>query len=401
MRTHVASRVAGLPAAFWILWLGTFINRLGTMAVPFLALYLVNARGFSIVDAGAVVAAFGAGALCSQMIGGYLSDRHGSRRTILCGTLASSLVLAALAYARSEPSVVLVVAALGLTLELYRPAAQALVMDLVPASERARAFSLLFWAANLGVAIAMTCGGLLAQTSFTDLFLTDALTGLVFGVLVFSLIPQNTHSSTVGAEGGYLRVLRDRTMVIFTVCVVIYYFVYFQCDSTLPLAMRADGLAPAAYGLCMALNGVLILLVSPLLGPRLLGRDHSQICAAGVVVVGIGFGLNAFAHSTAAYFATLAIWSVGEILAASVSGAIISTLAPEALRGRYAGLYGLAWSSGWLTSSLGGTRLLSTSPQLLWGACGALSLTAAAVLVAIGPRIAARGEALSPSGSST
>jgi MFS family permease len=325
-----------------------------------------------------------------------------SRRTIVCGTVASSLVLASLAYARSELSIVLLVAALGLTLELYRPAAQALLMDLVPASERARAFSLVFWAANLGFAIAMTSGGLLAQTSFADLFLTDALTGLAFGVLVFSLIPEAARRAAVGSERGYARVLRDRTMVIFTVCVVIYYFVYFQCDSTLPLAMRADGVAPAAYGLCMALNGLLILFVSPLLGPCVLGRRHINVLAAGVGMVGVGFGLNAFAHSTASYFATLAVWSVGEILAAAVSGAIISTLAPESLRGRYAGLYGVAWSSGWLTSSLGGTRLLSISPQLLWGACGVLSLATAAMLVALGPRIAARGGTLaSPSGSST
>lgn len=52
-------------------------------------------------------------------------------------------------------------------------------------------------------------------------------------------------------------------------------------------------------------------------------------------------------------------------------------LAPQELRGRYSGLYGFALASGWLTSSIGGTRLLAVSPLLLWGTCAVLSLSAA------------------------
>lgn len=389
VHTATASRFGGLPRSFWILWAGTLVNRLGTMAVPFMSLYLVSVRGFAVVDAGAVVAGYGGGSLGSQLLGGYLSDRLGSRQTVLGGTLASAVVLGSLAYARSVIMIVGLVVMLGLTLELYRPAAQSLVMDLVPPAKRARAFSLLFWAANLGFAVAMTLGGFLAQTSFTDLFLFDALTGVTFGILVVAVVPESGRRPGGNSPGGYRAVLADRTMVAFAVCVVIYYFVYFQCDSTFPLAMRASGFRPSLYGLCMALNGVLISVVSPLVGPRLLRRRPGHVWAAGAVVVGLGFGLNAFAQSSASYLGTVAIWTLGEILPAAASGAIVSVLAPNGQRGRYAGLYGLAWSSGWLTSSLGGTSLLSVSPQLLWAACGVLGTAAAIGVLMLAPRIAA------------
>lgn len=89
--------------------------------------------------------------------------------------------------------------------------------------------------------------------------------------------------------------------------------------------------------------------------------------AAGAALVGVGFALTAIASTTGGYLLSVAVWTFGEIFPATVTGAIVARLAPEALRGRYSGLYSLAVASGWLTSSLGGTRLLSVSPVGLWG----------------------------------
>jgi predicted MFS family arabinose efflux permease len=44
---------------------------------------------------------------------------------------------------------------------------QALVADLVPEEDRARAYAALFWVTNLGFAAAMTSAGFLAQSAFT------------------------------------------------------------------------------------------------------------------------------------------------------------------------------------------------------------------------------------------
>jgi MFS family permease len=395
-RAFVGSHLGGLPRELWIIWTGTLVNRMGTMAVPFLTLYLVSKRGFSIVEAGAVLATYGLGSLCSQLLGGHLADRFGRRRTLAAGTTAAALTLIALAYARSIGSLIVLVAMLGLTLELYRPAAQAMVADLIPASERARAFNLQFWAANLGFAVAMAAGGFLAQAGFTGLFWVDALTGAAFGLLVCLLVPETRRHGLGEPRGSYRQILPDRIMIGFVVCVLIYYFIYFQCDSTLPLAIRADGLQPSLYGLCMTLNGLLICLIGLPLGARLSRGDPGRVWAVGALVVGLGFGVNAVTHTAGGHFASVAIWTVGEVLPASVSGAIVASLAPDHLQGRYAGLYGLAWSSGWLTSSLGGARLFAASPQLLWGACAGLGVFAAAGSLFLAPRITARAASKQP-----
>ena len=49
----------GLPRAFWVVWLGTLVNRAGSFVSPFLTLYLVGQRAVSIERAGETVARSG------------------------------------------------------------------------------------------------------------------------------------------------------------------------------------------------------------------------------------------------------------------------------------------------------------------------------------------------------
>jgi predicted MFS family arabinose efflux permease len=269
------TRRNGLGAEFWILGAGTFINRAGTMVVPFMTLYLVTARRFSVVGAGELLAGFGAGALVAPLVGGALADHAGRGITLLGSTLTTSATLVALAYTRSPAAIVALVLLLGVTLEAPRPVTQALVADLVAEQDRVRAYSVLFWLSNLGFAVAMASAGFLAQTGFTVLFWADAVTGLVFGVLVSRFVrePDRRDDAPVSDLGGYTQVLRHRAMAGFTLAVMTYYFVYLQSDATLPLAVHRSGLSPRVYGMCMALNGALICLAQPLLSPRLSRRD--------------------------------------------------------------------------------------------------------------------------------
>ena len=46
-----AGRTHPLPRAYWYIWAGTLVNKLGTFVVPFLALYLTQQRGFSAATA--------------------------------------------------------------------------------------------------------------------------------------------------------------------------------------------------------------------------------------------------------------------------------------------------------------------------------------------------------------
>jgi MFS family permease len=384
------ARVGGLPRAFWALWAGSFVNRLGTMVEPFLAFYLTGVRGFSLTATGAVLALFGLGSVFSQVLGGLLADRVGRRSTLTGGMLATAAAMLALGYVTATPVVIAVVFVLGLTIDLYRPAAQAVVADLVGPADRARAYGLIFWAVNLGFAAAMVLGGTLSRAGFSWLFWVDAVTCAVFAVLVWRAVPETRVRRADREPGGFGDVLRDRVAVGSVLIAFGYAFVYLQAYSTLPLAMRHAGLPPQAYGLAMAVNGIGIVIVQPLMVAWLNRRDASRVLAAGMGVVGLGFGLTALAGSTPVFAATVLVWTLGEVLFAAVSTAIIADLAPPHLRGRYGGLYGTAFSVAALLGPLAGSWLLGHGTWLPWVTCAALCAVSGAGALAIAPAVRRR-----------
>jgi MFS family permease len=156
---------------------------------------------------------------------------------------------------------------------------------------------------------------------------------------------------------------------------------------TLPLAMKGDGLSPAAYGIALAVNGVVVVIVQPLVVNWLGKHDHSRVAAVGMTLVGVGFGLTMLVSTTIGYMTTVVVWSLGEIVVTGVSATIAANLAPAHLRGRYMGVYGFAFSLSNLISPGIGTGLLSISPAVLWGTLAVLGIVASVVQLLVAPAI--------------
>ena len=414
LRAFTRSQLGGLPRPFWLLWSGTLINRIGYLVEPFLAFYLTGVRGLSLTATGAVLAMSGAGSVVSQLVSGALSDRFGRRAMLTLGMLANAAALVGLGYSRGLVPLIVATLIFGATIDIYRPASAALVADLVPPAGRPRAYGLLFWAVNLGFSVAMVLGGALARSGFVWLFWADAGTCAVVGVMSWRWLPRDrpprAHPERApraraprrpgrmrlsragrlaGRRGGFAS---DPVMIAFLALSLCYCFVYLQAYTSLPLAMRLHGLSPQEYGLAMAVNGILIVALQPLASGWLGRRDHTAVLAAGFVIVGLGFGLTALAGSVVAYAATVAVWTLGEIVTAGIGAAIVADLAPASMRGRYSGAYGAIWSAAYLLGPLGGTRLLALGAPVLWLTCGLLAAAASAGLLALGPAIRRRSQ---------
>ena len=385
------SRVtADLPRPFWYLVAGTFVNRIGFVVEPFLALYLSGPRRLTPATVGVVLACFGAGSFVSQIVGGYLADRVGRRATLVIGMAGTAASFVILASVRNLVLIAVAAALSGLLIDVYRPALSAAVADLVPAHARARAYALIYWAVNLGVAVAGILGGLLADRSYWLLFLADAATCLGFAAIIARAVPETRPASPSGDSGGYRDVLRDGVAMGLFVSILLSSVVYMQQLVTLPLAVRASGLSAGAYGLIYAMNPVAVIVAQPLV-LRLIDRLRVvPTVAASSLILGVGFGLTAFARSVPAFAVTVVVWTIGEIGFNAVVPALIASIAPAHLRGRYNGLVGMAFGASSLLGPLAGTWLFGVGPGLLWLACLVSCALSAAVTLALGPAIARR-----------
>jgi MFS family permease len=375
------------PPRFWLLIAGTLVNRVGSFVIPFLTLYLTGQREYSESAAALVVSLYGFGSIGAAFFGGVLSDRVGRRRTLLLSLWGGAVALLALGRARSPEAIGACAFAFGFVGEMYRPAVGAMIADIVPPADRARAYAHSYWAVNLGFAIAPTLGGLLAGVGYEVLFVADAVTMALFGGVIFATISESRpEPSAHEAPGGLADVLADRTFLMLvglTFCLAI---VIWQSSVALPLDMKRKGLSEADYGMLIALNGLLIVLLQPLATTHVLRFRRSTVLAWGMLLFGLGFGLHAVAEAHLGYAVAIGTWTLGEILNAPVMSAVIADLAPPALRGRYQGVHGMAWASAAGFGPLAGGAVFDhLGPALLWGGCFALCALAAVGHRLVGP----------------
>jgi MFS family permease len=377
--------VRDLPRPVWIVCAGAFVNRFGSFVSVFLVLYL-TAEGYSAAAAGTAAGAYGIGHLAASAIGGYLTDRIGRRATIVLSMYSAAAAMLALSQVRGLGPITLFVGLIGLSSELYRPATSALLADLVAPHQRVAAFAVWRLAVNAGFALGPAAAGFLADRSFFWLFVGDALTSAAFGTVALVSLPGGRPPAAPSADqrGSIGVMLRDHAFMAILVASVGITYVYLQSMSTLALHVKAEGLSTSDYGLIVSLNGLLVVLLELPIASVTQRLDARRVIAVGFFVTGLGFALTAFAGTMPLLAATVVLWTIGEVVDAPVSSAYIAALAPEHMRGRYMGAWGLTWSLGLMLAPSLGARFYNAAPDGAWLACGVIGAAAAAVVLAFG-----------------
>ncbi|MEW2381022.1 MFS transporter [Micromonospora sp. NPDC047707] len=413
MRRWLHDTVGGLPATFWYLWAGLLINRAGAFAMLFLSLYLTAARGASESLAGAVVGAYGLGGAAGVLLGGVLADRWGRRATLLAAHLATTALMVALAFSRHLLVIAVLSALVGVAHSMPGPAFVAAIVDVVPEERRSRAFNLQFWAFNLGMAVASLLAGVLAEASFLALFLVDAGATLIAALVIAAKVPETLpdarrarrpvdhlgradqlrradQAGRADRPGrvrrpGLHTALTDRVFLAFVGLTFVLAVLTMQTSTIMPLAMRADGLRPSAYGAVVALGGVLIV-VGQLFVPRLIDRHRKDhVLAVSTALLAAGFAALAVADELWVYLAAAVVWTVGQMLAAPPNAQINADLAPPELRARYQSVFYLAFpAASFVAPTLGGVSLQYLGERH-WLIVGALGLLAAGCHLLAGP----------------
>ena len=378
----------GLPRAFAWLFVGTLVNRLGTFVVPFLAIYLSEQEHLSVEKTSFVVGLVGVGSIFSGPVGGALADRIGRRATMVGATTAGAATMVALGFARDVTSICAAAFALGFANDLYRPALGAVVADVVPEPLRARAFGLLHWAVNVGFALGPALAGFLAARSYSYLFFADAATSLACGILVAIAIPETRPTAKHDeAKPSLLTPYTDPAFLAFVSLSLLLAIAFFQGFVALPLHMRAHGISAKAYGLLLGLNGLLIVLFQPVLVSAIEKTNRAKVAAASALFTGIGWGMTGLAGSSHLVYAlAITVWTIGEILMAPLTPAIVADLSPPLLRGSYQGAFQISFGAASAIAPLiGGFVLEHFGSSVLWGGCAVAGAVSAAGFLVVVP----------------
>jgi len=387
VRRRIAEVAAVAPRAYWYVWWGTLINKLGGFVVPLLTIYLITVRHISVAEAGGVVSVYGAGAIASSLTGGYLSDRLGRKITLVMSLFGGAIALSVLGLVRGLPAITAMVGVVGFVTELYRPAVFAIVADVVPPAHRVRAYGLLHWVINIGFAFAAIVGGLLAELDFTMLFIADAATMAIYGVIVLVAVPETRPVAPPHASGR--RPSRswflDRTYVAYVALTLGIALIASQLP-TLSAHMTWQGFTPAAFGGVIAVNGIFIIVLQPALSTWSAGRDPTRLLTAAALLYGVGYAMHGVATSIALHVAAVMVWTIGEILESPTRSSVVAAMAPADARGRYQGAIAMTFGAAQLIGpKLGMWTWQHAGPTTVWASCLGLGALVALALVATGP----------------
>jgi MFS family permease len=295
-----------------------------------------------------------------------------------------------LSQARSLPMLIVMAFLTGLAGESYRPASSALLADLIPEKHRVTAYAGYRFAINAGFAFGPAVAGFLAHYSYFWLFLGDAITSALYGLIALVFLPREPKRPSPGwsfisdaarslAEAGRVAA-SDRRFRRLVLASFGTGWVFLQMVSTLGLQVKAAGYSDQVFGFVLALNGVLIVLFEiPLcsITQRLPARP---VIAVGFALIAFGAGLYAWLHTVWGFALGMAVLTLGEMLSMPVSLAYAANLAPESMRGRYMGVYGLTWAAALTCGPSLGVLLFGWQPAALWMSCLGVGLLSTAII---------------------
>jgi len=424
-----------LPRSIHVLCLGSFINRAGTFVIIFLTLYLQDELDLGVRFATRAMGVFGLGAILGALGGGYLADQIGRRIVMLAALFGGAVLLVVFSFITTPWAIMLTVLIFAIVAEMYRPAASAMIADLTKPSQRSHAFGLMYVSINLGFAVGAFVGGLIANYDFQWLFWGDALTTAIYGIIIFAAIRETlpvrasgvhglgTMASHDEAAGSHVddadaknagaripsrtsspqesppaeapaiplraaarHIMTDTPFIIFCLGTFLAALVFMQAMSTFPLYMKWFGFSPGEYGMVIALNGILIVCLQLPLTTLFNRYNRAFVVVVGAILQATGFGLICWAVSLWHFALTVVLSTVGEMMMAPYSPAIVSDLAPTRLRARYMGVFTMSFSSSMMFSAPIGGEILNhpgLGGQWLWRGSFVVGIVAAGLYFSV------------------
>jgi predicted MFS family arabinose efflux permease len=377
----------GLSSGTWWLSLVMLVNRMGTMVIPFMTIYLTQQFGVSIGKAGFVMSVFGLGAITGALIGGKLVDNIGYFYVQLAALAGGGVMFIVLGQMHSYNSICVTTFFLAMLNESFRPANTVAIAHYSKEENRTRSYSLNRLSINVGWAVGGALGGFLASINYHLLFWVDGVSNLAAAFLLYITLSPTRNSSTekIKKEKNVIvnSAYKDRTYVTFILLTFIFAFCFFQMFTTIPVFFREKfNLSVFFIGVLMALNGVIISFFEMITVFTLEGKRPSlHFISGGMLLVAVSFLLLNMPPMNATFIGVLVMVFItfGEIFSMPFMNAWWIGRAQQNNRGQYAALYTVAWASAQAVGPFAGSLIAEYfSFKMLWyilaGVCILLAL---------------------------
>ena len=374
----------GFSREIWILAIITFINRAGTMVLPFLSKYLKEDLHFTYGEVGWIMVSFGLGSMLGSWLGGKLSDKIGFYKVMVFSLLSSGLLFFVIQFITSFWGLCIGMFSIMVLADMFRPAMFVSLGAYAKPEIRTRALTLVRLAVNLGFAAGPALGGLIIMSiGYQGLFWVDGATCII-SILIFAFLvkekkkvtPLNLHPKELETAS----VFKDKIFWVFLFVSFVTAMIFFQLFTALPLYHHVGfGLTEFQTGLLMTLNGLLIFsLEMPFVSYFERNKVHKlKIILWGALLMTISFYSLLINVWAGILVISMILVSIGEMLVFPFSNSFAMSRAPSGHEGRYMAFYTMSFSLAHIVSSKMGMEVIAHfGYQTNWLVMGSFGLLA-------------------------
>ena len=356
---------SGLSKEIWLLSLVTFINRAGAMVIPFLSLYLVNSKGFTLPQVGWIMTCFGLGSLAGTWVGGKLTDTIGSYKVITASLFLGGLGFIGLQFMESFYGFCAGIFTLIFVADAYRPAIFVACDAYSKPKNITRSIALIRLAINLGFSIGPVIGGLIiARINYSSLFWIDGITCMLASALLFILLKPKkatTEEKEIIKVKEGVSPYKNGLYLLFFLIMVLSSMMFVQYFSVVPLYYeQAHFLSEDVIGGILFLNGIIIVIFEmPLVGwMEKINVSKTMATFWGMVFLALSFLVLNLSDGFSILIIGMILMTVGEMIGSPFSNALALEMAPKGRKGSYMGLYSMSFSLSHIFGHNGGMNLV-------------------------------------------
>tara|TARA_R110002049_G_scaffold292135_1_gene476329 strand:+ start:576 stop:1787 length:1212 start_codon:yes stop_codon:yes gene_type:complete len=370
----------GLSKEVWWLALITFVNRAGTMVIPFLTLYLKDDLKFSVENVSWIMAAFGLGSVAGAWIGGKLTDKIGYYKVMVRSLLSTGILFIALQFLNTFESLCIGIFLVMLVADTFRPAMFVAMSVYSKPENKTRSVTLIRLAINLGFSAGPAVGGLIITTlGYSGLFWVDGITCILATILLIKVLnPRVAQPIDNIIVENPISIYKDKPFWIFFVAMVLFGIIFLQYFSSMPLYYKEiHGLSVLQIGILLGLNGFFIFLLEMPLIKWLEQTKHSKIglTIGGLILTTLSFYLLNLTSWIGILAIGMLFVTVGEMIGFPFSNAFAMDRAKKGKSGEYLSMYVMAFAIANVFGHSGGLRLVgSIGYENTWYIMGGLGI---------------------------
>lgn len=337
------------------------------MVLPFLSLYLVNNKGFSLPEVGLIMTCYGLGSLSGTWIGGRLTDTIGFYKVITTSLFLGGLGFVAFQFLDGYISICIGMFALIFIADAYRPAIFVAVEAYSKPKNVTRSIALIRLAINLGFSIGPVIGGIIiANIDYASLFWIDGSTCVIAAIMLFILLKPKKVSKDepkeIAVKSG-VPPHKNPLFILLIVIMILSSVMFVQYFSVIPIYYeQGHGLSEDLIGLLLFLNGIIIVIFEmPLVGwLERINISKTMATFWGTVLLALSFIVLNAGDWVGILVIGMILMTLGEMIGSPFSNALALEMAPKGRKGSYMGLYSMSFSISHIFGHNGGMNMVDS-----------------------------------------